>query len=426
MTIVAATPPSLPPLVDPVESLSRTELERYSRHLSLPGFGLEGQRRLRAASVLVIGAGGLGAPVLNYLAAAGVGSITIIDDDVVEASNLQRQIIHRNADVGRPKVSSAADAVHRLDPNFEVRTIAERLSPENVLGLFAEHDVVVDGADNFATRYLSNDAAELTGTPLVWGTIFRFAGQVSTFVPGHGPMLRDLFPDIPEPDSVPNCAEGGVLGVLCGTVGSAMATEAIKLICGIGAPFIGRLLRYEALTGEYSTLRFSLDPDRPPVTDLTEVAAACAVDLDGGGVAEPAADEIDVAEFLSVEDDVFVVDVREDWERELAAIPGSMHLPLGALRDGGWQALESLLGASGRAEAPVDIVFHCKSGARSAEAAQILSRSVPTGVRLRSLAGGIEAWEAAARASADQRDQRPADSRTWVPVRSGAGPVGQS
>jgi len=426
MTTVAATPPSLPPLVDPVESLSRTELERYSRHLSLPGFGLEGQRRLRAASVLVIGAGGLGAPVLNYLAAAGVGSITIIDDDVVEASNLQRQIIHRNADVGRPKVSSAADAVHRLDPNFEVRTIAERLSPENVLGLFAEHDVVVDGADNFATRYLSNDAAELTGTPLVWGTIFRFAGQVSTFVPGHGPMLRDLFPDIPEPDSVPNCAEGGVLGVLCGTVGSAMATEAIKLICGIGAPFIGRLLRYEALTGEYSTLRFSLDPDRPPVTDLTEVAAACAVDLDGGGVAEPAADEIDVAEFLSVEDDVFVVDVREDWERELAAIPSSMHLPLGALRDGGWQALESLLGASGRAEAPVDIVFHCRSGARSAEAAQILSGSVPTGVRLRSLDGGIEAWEAAARASADQRDQRPADSRTWVPVRSGAGPVGQS
>lgn len=392
MTAAATTPTSLPPLVDPVESLSQTQLERYSRHLSLPGFGLEGQRRLRAASVLVIGAGGLGAPVLNYLAAAGVGSITIIDDDVVEASNLQRQIIHRDADVGRPKVVSAADTLHRLDPNLEVRTIEHRLSPDNALGLFAEHDVVLDGADNFATRYLSNDAAELTGTPLVWGTIFRFAGQVSTFVPGHGPMLRDLFPDIPEPDSVPNCAEGGILGVLCGTVGSAMATEAIKLICGIGAPYIGRLLRYEALTGEYSTLRFSPDPDRPPVTDLTEVAAACAVDLDAGGVTEPAANEIDVAEFLSVEDDVLVVDVREDWERELAAIPSSLHLPLGGLRDGGWPALQSLVGASDRPEAPVDIVFHCKSGARSAEAVRILSGSVPTGVRLRSLAGGIDAW----------------------------------
>ncbi|MGO1290864.1 MAG: molybdopterin-synthase adenylyltransferase MoeB [Brevibacterium linens] len=422
----AAPPPSLPPLVDPVDSLSRAELDRYSRHLSLPGFGLEGQRRLRAASVLVIGAGGLGSPVLSYLAAAGVGQLTIIDDDVVESSNLQRQIIHRDEDVGRPKVTSAADAVHRLDPNLEVRAVEERLSPENALDLFAEHDVVIDGADNFATRYLSNDAAELTGTPLVWGTIFRFAGQVSTFVPGHGPMLRDLFPDIPEPDSVPNCAEGGVLGVLCGTVGSAMATEAIKLICGIGDPFIGRLLRYEALTGEYSTLRFSPDPDRPPVTDLTEVAAACAVDLDGGGVAEPAADEIDVAEFLSIEDDVLVVDVREDWERELAVIPGSVHLPLGGLRDGGWKALESAFGDSGRAGSPVDIVIHCKSGARSAEAAQILSGSVPAGVRLRSLAGGIVAWEDVTRASAEQRDQQPAASNAQRGLRSGAGSVGQS
>ena len=314
MSTAAAALPTLPPLVEPVEALSRAELERYSRHLSLPGFGLEGQRRLRAASVLVIGAGGLGAPILNYLAAAGVGSITIIDDDVVEASNLQRQIIHRDADVGRSKVASAADAVHRLDPSLEVRTIEGRLTPENALDLFADHDVVLDGADNFATRYLSNDAAELTGTPLVWGTIFRFAGQVSTFVPGHGPMLRDLFPDIPEPDSVPNCAEGGVLGVLCGTVGSAMATEAIKLICGIGAPFIGRLLRYEALTGEYSTLRFSPDPDRPTVTDLTEVAVACAAVPTGGVAANSTADDIDVAEFRARRDEVVVVDVREDWE----------------------------------------------------------------------------------------------------------------
>lgn len=409
MTAVSTTTPaarvSLPPLVDPVEALSREELERYSRHLSLPGFGLEGQRRLRAASALVIGAGGLGAPVLGYLAAAGIGSITIIDDDVVEASNLQRQIIHRDADVGRAKAESAAAALRRLDPGLVVRPIVGRLSPENALDLFAAHDVVLDGADNFATRYLSNDAAELTGTPLVWGTIFRFAGQVSTFVPGHGPMLRDLFPDIPEPDSVPNCAEGGVLGVLCGTVGSAMATEAIKLMCGIGAPFIGRLLRYEALSGEYSTLRFSPDPDRPAVTDLTEVAAACAADPDGGEVAGSSVDEIDVAEFRSCRTDVVVVDVREDWERELAAIPGSVHLPLDGIRDGGWEALTAALRDSAvRPESAVDIVIHCKSGARSAEAVGILSGSVPNGVRLRSLAGGIDAWSAADRLQSARTD----------------------
>ena len=411
MSTAAAALPTLPPLVEPVEALSRAELERYSRHLSLPGFGLEGQRRLRAASVLVIGAGGLGAPILNYLAAAGVGSITIIDDDVVEASNLQRQIIHRDADVGRSKVASAADAVHRLDPSLEVRTVEGRLTPENALDLFADHDVVLDGADNFATRYLSNDAAELTGTPLVWGTIFRFAGQVSTFVPGHGPMLRDLFPDIPEPDSVPNCAEGGVLGVLCGTVGSAMATEAIKLICGIGAPFIGRLLRYEALTGEYSTLRFSPDPDRPTVTDLTEVAAACAAVPTGGVAANSTADDIDVAEFRARRDEVVVVDVREDWERELTSIPGSVHLPLDDLRNGGWQALATVLGGSGPAGSSDDIVIHCKSGARSAEAVEILSGSVPASVRLRSLAGGIDAWAAADDLPAARNELRSRETR---------------
>src|SRR5699024_977466 len=174
----------------------------------------------------------------------------------VETTNLQRQVLHRTEDVGRPKVHSARDALLRLDPDLDVTVLHGRLTPQNALDLFGEHDIVLDGADNFATRYLSNDAAELTGTPVVWGTIFRLQGQVSTFWPGHGPMLRDLFPDIPDADSVPSCAEGGVLGVLCGTVGSAMATEAVKLICGIGRPFIGRLLRYDALDGEYSTLRF--------------------------------------------------------------------------------------------------------------------------------------------------------------------------
>ncbi|MDN5808301.1 molybdopterin-synthase adenylyltransferase MoeB [Brevibacterium sp.] len=376
------------PLVAPVESLSSRELDRYARHLSLPGLGVEGQGRLRAASALVIGAGGLGAPVLNYLAAAGIGSITIIDDDVVEASNLQRQVLHRDADIGRAKVESARDALLRLDPDRDVRTVAERLSPANALELFDSHDVVLDGADNFATRYLSNDAAELTGTPLVWGTIFRFAGQVSTFVPGHGPMLRDLFPDIPEADSVPNCAEGGVLGVLCGTVGSAMATEAVKLICGIGTPLIGRLLRYDALEADYSTLRFSPDPDRRPVTDLAEVAVACAA-------ARPetaGADEIDIEGYQAGHAEKVLVDVRAEWERRLSSIPGSVPVPLEILQIEGWPALAAMVEST-----PAEVVIHCKSGARSAQAVQLLKDTAPDTVRLRSLAGGIDAWSASGR-----------------------------
>ncbi len=392
------------PLVAPVEKLSRRELERYSRHLSLPDVGLDGQRRLRAASVLVIGAGGLGAPVLQYLAAAGLGSITIIDDDVVETSNLQRQVLHRDADVGRPKVESARDALLRLDPELTVHPIADRLGPDNALDLFAAHDIVLDGADNFATRYLSNDAAELTGTPLVWGTIFRFAGQVSTFVPGHGPMLRDLFPDIPDADSVPACAEGGVLGVLCGSIGSAMATEAIKLICGIGTPLIGRLLRCDALAADYSTLRFSPDPDRAPVTDLSEATLACAALTGGtgtraggagsGGPGGVGVGEIGVEEFLAADPRPLLIDVRAGWERELSAIPGSVHVPLDAVLSQGWPALAEAVGAAVAAQTarPVEIVVHCKSGVRSAQAVDVLSASAPAGVSVKSLTGGIDAW----------------------------------
>lgn len=375
--------------------LGARELDRYSRHLSLPGFGLEGQRRLRAASVLVVGAGGLGAPILHYLAAAGVGSITIIDDDIVEASNLQRQIIHRDADIGRAKVASARDALLRLDPELSVTALRERLSPDNALDLFAAHDIVLDGADNFATRYLSNDAAELTGTPLIWGTIFRFEGQVSTFAPGHGPMLRDLFPDIPDADSVPNCAEGGVLGVLCGTVGSAMATEAIKVLARIGTPLIGRLWRYDALEAEYSTLRFSPDPDRPPVTDLAEVALACSAPTAPSGptgstepVPEIAAEDVDL-------DAVVLVDIREVWEREISSIPGSIHVPLSEVESSGWEAL-----AEAEVEVPSDgstvsVVVHCQSGVRSASAVRRLMSDAPSVVELVSLSGGILAWQAA-------------------------------
>jgi adenylyltransferase/sulfurtransferase len=254
------TPRRLPPLVEPGPPLDPDELARYSRQLSLPGIGPEGQRRLRAARVLVIGAGGLGAPVLQYLAAAGVGAITVIDDDVVESSNLQRQVIHRDADRGRSKAESARDALRRLDPGAQVRAIRGRLEPGNALELFSQHDLVIDGTDNFATRYLSNDAAELTGVPLVWGTIFRFTGQVSVFWPEHGPMLRDLFPDIPAADSVPSCAEGGVLGALCGAVGSTMAIEAVKLICGVGEPLIGRFWRTDALAATTSIPGSSATP----------------------------------------------------------------------------------------------------------------------------------------------------------------------
>lgn len=392
------------PLVEPVASLTPREIDRYARHLSLPGIEVEGQRRLRAASALVIGAGGLGAPVLNYLAAAGIGSITIIDDDVVEASNLQRQVLHRDADIGRAKVDSARDALLRLDPDLAVRTITERLRPDNALELFDSHDVVLDGADNFATRYLSNDAAELTGTPLIWGTIFRFAGQVSTFVPGHGPMLRDLFPDIPEADSVPNCAEGGVLGVLCGTVGSAMATEAVKLICGIGTPLIGRLLRYDALEADYSTLRFSPDPDRRPVTDLAEVAQACAAaPPQPGRAGEIGADEISVEEYQGGRAGGLLVDVRAEWERELSSIPGSIHVPLPALQIEGWAAFAAVVEST-----PFEVVIHCKSGARSAQAVQFLGETAPDSVRLRSLAGGIDAWAASGRETVQAAGQTSA------------------
>ncbi|GAA1848192.1 molybdopterin-synthase adenylyltransferase MoeB [Brevibacterium marinum] len=385
------------PLLEPIESLSPRELGRYARHLSLPGFEDEGQRRLRAASALVIGAGGLGAPVLQYLAAAGIGQITIIDDDVVEASNLQRQVLHRDTDIGRAKVDSARDALLRLDPELEVAAISERLSPDNALELFGSHDLVLDGADNFATRYLSNDAAELTDTPLVWGTIFRFAGQVSTFVPGHGPMLRDLFPDIPEADSVPNCAEGGVLGVLCGTVGSAMATEAVKLICGIGTPLIGRLLRYDALASDYSTLRFSPDPDRPPVTDLAEVAVACAAaGPRAGGLGIVGENEIGIDEYLDESGPSVLVDVREEWERQISCIPESVHVPFEAIRSSGWSALHTALDLppTGHEPTSLDIVVHCKSGARSAQAVKLLRDVAPPASRLRSLAGGIDAWAA--------------------------------
>lgn len=378
------------PLVEPGPALSAAEAARYARHLTLPGVGTEGQRRLRQARVLVVGAGGLGAPTLLYLAAAGVGHLSVIDDDEVDLSNLQRQVLHRTEDIGRPKAESARDALLRLDPTASVEAIVGRLTADNALGLFADHDLVLDGADNFATRYLSNDAAELTSTPLVWGSIFRFQGQVSVFWPGQGPMLRDLFPDIPPADAVPSCAEGGVFGALCGSVGSAMATEAIKLVCGIGEPLVGRVLVHDALRAEQRTLALRPDPGREPVASLEEAEAACTV------IERPRVDTITVDELLARRSEAdaqtpapLLLDVREDWERDIVAIPDDAWVPLDTVLGGGWDAVaDKLPGATeGR-----EVVVYCKSGRRSAASIEAIGANAPAGVKLRNLTGGVLAW----------------------------------
>ena len=366
------------PLVDPGPQLDGGQLARYSRHLTLPGVGPLGQRRICNARVLVIGAGGLGAPIINYLVAAGVGALNIIDDDVVESSNLQRQVIHREADVGRSKAESARAAALRLDPAAQVHAITGRLTRHNALELFAQHDLVLDGTDNFATRYLSNDAAELTGTPLVWGTIFRFSGQVSVFAPGQGPMLRDLFPEIPEADSVPSCAEGGVFGTLCAVVGATMAGEALKLICGIGNPLIGRFWQYDALEATTSVLGFAADPQRAPVTQLQDYQRICALPAPVPDI-EPAELQRDAAQ-----GPVTVIDVREDWERALGVIPGSVHIPLDTLLERGWAAVEGHQRGD-------ELVISCKTGVRSERAVRALLQERP-GATVLSLRGGTVQW----------------------------------
>ncbi len=377
---------ALPPLVAQGPELSPADISRFARHLPLPQVGVAGQRRLRNARVLVIGAGGLGSPVLQYLAAAGVGTLTVIDADTVEDSNLQRQVIHSTPAIGTPKVDSAAARLAETAPGTRVNALRERITAANAVDLFNGHDLVIDGADNFATRYVCNDAAELTGTPLVWGTLFQFSGQVSTFWPGRGPMLRDLFPDVPEADSVPSCALGGVFGALCGWVGSLMATEAIKLICGIGDPLLGRLARVDALGSRMSELRFEADPDRPPVTTIETFADVCAPDP---------VTEVDPAQLgsarLNQAGPVTLVDVREDWEREVIAHPSAHAVPLGEIEARGWEALDGVLAQS---TGPGTLVFMCKTGVRSATAARLLAAEATPVTRpaVASLRGGILAW----------------------------------
>jgi adenylyltransferase/sulfurtransferase len=381
---------SLPPLVEPAAELSVDEVRRYSRHLIIPDVGMAGQKRLKNAKVLCVGAGGLGSPALMYLAAAGVGTLGIIDFDVVDDSNLQRQVIHRQSSLGMPKAESAAATVREINPLIDVVVHNEILSNDNVMEIFAQYDLIVDGTDNFATRYMVNDAAVLLGKPYVWGSIYRFDGQASVFWAEHGPCYRCLYPEPPPPGMVPSCAEGGVLGVLCASIGSIQVNEAIKLITGIGEPLVGRLMIYDALEMTYRSVKVRKDPEcplcgkNPTITTLLDdYEAFC------GAVSDEAAEAVvdstisvrDLKDMQDRGDDIFLVDVREPNEYEIVSIPGATLIPKGEFLDG--SALERL---------PQDkkIVLHCKSGVRSAEAlAVVKAAGFADAVHV---GGGIVAW----------------------------------
>jgi sulfur-carrier protein adenylyltransferase/sulfurtransferase len=380
---------SLPPLVEPADGLTVDEVRRYSRHLIIPDVGMAGQKRLKNAKVLCVGAGGLGSPALMYLAAAGVGTLGVIDFDVVDESNLQRQIIHGQSDVGRPKAESAADSVKEINPLVNVVVHNEALSNDNVMDVFAGYDLIVDGTDNFATRYMVNDAAVLLGKPYVWGSIYRFDGQASVFWAEHGPCYRCLYPEPPPPGMVPSCAEGGVLGVLCASIGSIQVNEAIKLLTGIGEPLVGRLMIYDALEMTYRSVKVRKDPEcplcgkNPSITELVEdYEAFC------GAVSEEAADAVKDSTISATElkrmldeDDIYLVDVREPNEYEIVNIPGATLIPKGEFLSGD---------ALGRLPQDKKVVLHCKSGARSAECLAIVKDAgFSDAVHL---GGGVLAW----------------------------------
>ena len=373
------------PLVEPADGLSPEEVERYSRHLIIPEIGAIGQRRLKNAKVLVIGAGGLGSPALLYLAAAGVGTLGIVDDDTVDLSNLQRQVIHGVADVGRPKIESARDAIAALNPLVEVRLHNVRLDASNALELFAGYDLILDGADNFATRYLVNDAAAILGKPYVWGSIFRFDGQVSVFWEQHGPTYRDLYPEAPPAGSVPSCGEGGVFGMLCAAVGSLMVTEAVKLITGVGRSLLGRVALFDALGGTWREIKVSRDPAAERITELTDYEAFCGIAPAAEAGTEHTVTATQLATMLASRTaglkDFHLVDVRETGEFEIVRIDGAVLIPQGRILAGeAWHELPQ----------DTDIVFHCKGGTRSAA---VLAAARAAGYeRVSHLDGGILAW----------------------------------
>ncbi|MEV6359863.1 adenylyltransferase/sulfurtransferase MoeZ [Nocardia asteroides] len=377
---------SLPPLVEPAAELTKDEVARYSRHLIIPDLGVDGQKRLKNAKVLVIGAGGLGSPALLYLAAAGVGTLGIVEFDEVDMSNLQRQIIHGESDIGRSKADSAHDSIKEINSGIDVRLHKIRLEPDNAVELFREYDLIVDGTDNFATRYLVNDAAVLAGKPYVWGSIYRFEGQVSVFwedaPDGRGINYRDLYPEAPPPGMVPSCAEGGVLGVLCASIGSVMVTEAIKLITGIGETLLGRLMVYDALDMNYRTIKLRRDPERQPITELIDYEAFCGV-VSEEGMAAAAGSTITAVELKDLldADKIELIDVREPVEWDIVHIEGATLIPK-----------DRILSGEALAELPQNkpIVLHCKTGIRSAEALAALKRAGFADAT--HLQGGVVAW----------------------------------
>ena len=365
--------------------LTPAQFERYRRHLNLPEFGVEGQRKLLDASVLLIGAGGLGCPLAQYLTAAGVGRIGLVDDDVVDTSNLQRQVLYGTDDVGKPKVDVALARLRAMNPDVEAIGFKTRITSENALELMRDWDVIIDGTDNFPTRYLSNDACVLLGKPTVYGAILRFEGQASTFDAKRGPCYRCLFPEPPPPGAVPSCAEGGVLGILPGVIAMIQATEAVKLITGIGDPLIGRFLHYDALSMRFSEFRFAKDPDcpvcgkNPSVTKLIDYDGFCGVTHEANPIPEISAFEVHQA--LARSEKLLLLDVREPAEFEKARIAGSTLMPLGQL---GARLGELTQWKDAR------VIVHCKSGGRSAKACALLRDAGFQNVT--NLSGGIDAW----------------------------------
>ena len=368
-------------------TLSKEEYERYSRHIILPEVGLEGQKKLKAAKVLCIGTGGLGSPLLLYLAAAGVGRIGIVDFDVVDASNLHRQIIHGTSSVGKPKIESAKQRILDINPNCQVDLYETRLSSQNALDIFAPYDIVVDGTDNFPTRYLVNDACVLTGKPNVYGSIFRFEGQATVFNYEDGPNYRDLYPDPPPPGLVPSCAEGGVFGVLPGIIGVIQATETIKIILGQGTTLSGRLLLYDALQMKFRELKLRPNPIRPVIKELIDYEQFCGIPQAKAVEASTNIPEITVRELKEIIDrnsgEYLIVDVRNPNEYEIAAIPDTVLVPLPEIEQGaGVEKIRSLL--QGR-----KLITTCKMGGRSAKALAILQKAGIEGINVK---GGIVAW----------------------------------
>ncbi|MGF1478717.1 MAG: molybdopterin-synthase adenylyltransferase MoeB [Cyanophyceae cyanobacterium] len=378
----------LNPNLDDIE-LSKEEYQRYSRHIILPEVGLDGQKRLKAASVVCIGTGGLGSPLLLYLAAAGIGRIGIVDFDVVDSSNLQRQIIHGSSWVDKPKIESAKNRILEINPACQVDLYETRLTSENALDILAPYDVVVDGTDNFPTRYLTNDACVLLNKPNVYGSIFRFEGQATVFNYQDGPNYRDLFPEPPPPGMVPSCAEGGVLGVLCGIIGSIQATETIKIILGAENTLSGRLLLYNALDMKFRELKLRPNPERPVIEKLVDYEQFCGIPQ---AKAEEAKQQMAIPEMTVQElkellehdaDNLVLLDVRNPNEYEIASIPGSVLVPLPDIESGsGIEKVRELVNGH-------RLVAHCKMGGRSAKALGILKQAGIEGTNVR---GGITAW----------------------------------